>query len=304
MAFGLQTFDDNIRREDLLDVITDVSPDDNPLMTMLATTKATNTLHEWPEDYLARPTAVASSIEGAQTTYSDLTQPSRRSNRLHNILVSFRVSGTELSQNVAGMQDPYKYQEAKALKDWKNKAEYALIRSTLAAGSSGVAATMAGIEAVVTSHYTNLLSGTSLSETEFNSMIYDVANDVGSGDVFDVVLTTLKLRQKISTFTAGNTKYVDASDKKLVRPVMVYESDFGVHRIFGHKDVYSSNATPGPKIIGLKEDKWRVAYLRKPISEKLAKDGDRENGHIIGQLTLEYLAERTSGMRSGFNQNG
>lgn len=304
MAFGLQTYQDTARREDLLDIIGDVSPDDNPLSTMLATTSASQTLHEWLEDYLARPTSNASAIEGAAASYDDLTQPSRRNNVTQIISTTFRVSGTERSVNVAGMGDPMDYQAAKALKDWKNKQEFALLRSTRASGDSGVARTMSGIHAIVTSHYTNRLSGTSLSETEFNNMVYDVAVDVGTSDVFDMVLTTLQLRQKISTFTAGTTKYVNASEKKLTRPVQVYESDFGVHRIFGHKDVLAAAATPGPTILGLKEDKWRIAYLRKPTKEMLAKDGDRDNGQIVGELTLEFLAERANARRTGYNQQG
>ena len=304
MAYGLQTYQDSARREDLLDIIGDVSPDDNPLSTMLATTEASQTNHEWLEDYIARPTSVSSAVEGAAASYGDLTQPSRRNNITQIISQTFRVSGTERKVSVAGMGDPYEYQAAKALKQWKNNLEFALLNSTVASGDSGVARTMAGIQAIVTSHYTNRLSGTSLSETEFNSMVYDVAADVGSSDVFDTVLTTLQLRQKISTFTAGNTKYVDASDKKLTRPVMVYESDFGVHKIFGHKDVRNSAVTPGPMILGLKEDKWRIAYLRKPVKEDLAKDGDRRNGQIVGEATLEFLAERANARRSGYNQQG
>jgi len=301
---GLQTYQDTTRREDLLDIIADVSPDDNPLSTMFATTTASQTLHEWVEDYLARPTSVNKAVEGAQATYSDLVQPSRRHNITQIISKTYRVTGTERAVDVAGMSDPLNYQAEKALRGWKNDLEYSLIRSTIASGSSGVARSMAGIQAIVTSHYTNRNSGTSLSETEFNSMVYDVASDVGSSDVFDMVLTTLRLRQKISTFTAGSTRNVDASDKRLTRPVMVYESDFGVHRIFGHKDVYASNATPGPFMFGLKEDKWRIAYLRKPKKEVLSKDGDRENGQIVGEATLEYLAERSNAARSGYNQNG
>jgi hypothetical protein len=36
----------------------------------------------------------------------------------------------------------------------------------------------------------------------------------------------------------------------------------------------------------------------------LSKDGDRENGQIVGEFTLEYLAERSSVNRSGYNVNG
>ena len=304
MAFGLQTYDDKAIREDLLDIIADVSPDENPLSTMLGTTTAKQTVHQWLEDYISRPTSNSGISEGAAATYSDLTQPSRRTNITQIIRQTFRVSGTERAATVAGMSDPYEYQKGKALKQWKNQLEYALVRGSVTSGASGTGATMIGIEAVVTSHYTARNSGTSLSETEFNSMVYDVANDVGQDDVFDTVLTTLQLRQKISTFTAGSTRYVDAADKKLTRKVMVYESDFGVHKIFGHKDVYSSNATPGPKVLGLKENKWKVAYYRKPQHVPLAKDGDRDNGMIIGEATLEYLAERANALRSGYNQTG
>lgn len=43
----LVTYDDGSRREDLLNIVGDVSPDDTPLATMLKTSVATNTLHEW-----------------------------------------------------------------------------------------------------------------------------------------------------------------------------------------------------------------------------------------------------------------
>jgi hypothetical protein len=304
MAYGLKTYQDGSRREDLIDLITDVSPDDNPLSTMLATTTATQSLHEWTEDYISRPSSVSKAIEGAAATYSDLTQPSRRVNVTQIISQTFRVSGTESAVAVAGGRDPYDYQAAKALREWKNKMEYALINGSIASGSSGVAREMSGLDSVITTHATQRNSGTSLSETEFNDCVEEVWNDVGKEDVFDTVLTTFGLKRKISTFTAGNNRYMDASDKKLVRPVMIYESDGGIHKIMAHKDVRRAAATPGPTIYGIKEDKYKIAYLRKPEREELAKDGDRRNGQIVGEGTLEYLAERTSFKRTGYNQNG
>lgn len=304
MAYGLQTYDDAVRREDLLDVITDVSPDDNPLSTMLGTTTANQTLHEWPEDYISRPTSVSSSAEGAAATYADLTQPSRRVNITQIISQTFRVSGTESAVDVAGMGDPFDYQAAKALREWKNKLEYAIVNGVMASGSSGTARQMAGLHSVITTHYTARNSGTSMSETEFNDMVQESWDDVGSEDVFDTVLVTFGIKQKISTFTAGNTRYVDASDKRLTRPVAVYESDGGVHKILPHKDVDNSHGTV--EFFGIKEDKYKIAYLsgRKPKREELAKDGDRRNGQIVGEGTLEYLAERTSVRRTGYHRDG
>lgn len=304
MAFGLQTYQDGVRREDLLDIITDVSPDETPLMTMLGTTSASQTLHEWPEDYISRPTTINKAVEGAAATYSDLTQPARRVNIVQNIQRTYRVSGTERDVDIAGMGDPFVYQGDKAMRQWKMDAEFSLLNATMSSGASGVAREMAGIGAYVTTHYTARNSGTSLSETEFNDIVKEVWNDVGADDVFDLVLVPMGLRQKISTFTAGSTKYVDASDKRLTRPVMVYESDGGMHRILAHKDVYNSATTPGPALLALKEDKWKIAYLRRPKITQLAKDGDRDNAMIVGELTLEALGERANARRTGYNVNG
>src|SRR3990167_6964640 len=291
MAWGDITYQATTRREDLADFIEDVSPDDNPLSTLFQKAKATATLHEWSEDYQGRPTAVSSAVEGADATFSDLTNPARRNNVTQIISQTYRVSGSMRSVEVAGMGDMLDYQATKAAQIWKNELEYAIINATRASGASGVARTLSGIEATVTSHYTNRNSGTSLSATELNDMVFDVANDVGMDDVFDMVVLPLRLRQKVSTFTAGTTKFVDAGDKRLTRPVAVYESDFNVMRVFAHKDVRSAAATPGPYIFGLKEDKWALAYLRPPTREELAKVGDAERGQIIGELTLEFRAE-------------
>jgi hypothetical protein len=304
MAIGLITYMDAGRREDLLDLISDVSPDENPLSTMLATTTAKGTYHEWMEDYIARPSTVASSVEAKATTYSDLTQPSRRGNFTHIITQSYRVSGTEKAVAVAGMGDPLQYQKAKALKQWKNQQEYNILESTAASGSSGVARQMVGIRAVITSHYTNRNSGTSLTEDMLLDGLQDVWLDVGSDSAVDLVLTSMPLKRRISSFTAGSTKYVDASDKRLVRPVEIYEADTGIVRIMAHKDAYSSNTTPGPVLLGLREDKWRIAYLRKPVAESRPKDGDYESGEIIGELTVEYLAERANFKQTGFVKTG
>jgi hypothetical protein len=304
MAYGLLTYMDAARREDLMDVIGDVSPDNNPLMTMLGRTTAKGTWHEWLEDYISRPSSVSTTAEGATATFSDLTQPSRRGNYTQIITKTIRVSNTEKAVRIAGMGDAFDYQRAKALRDWKNQAEYALVRGVGASGSSGVARQMIGIDSVVTSHYTARNSGTSLSEAEFNQMVEEVWSDVGPDYVFDTVLVPFGLKRKISSFTAGNTRFIDATDKKLTRPVAVYESDGGVHKIFAHKDVRSAAATPGPTFIGIKEDMWKVSYLRNPAYEKLANVGDSTDGMIVGELTLEYRAERSGVRRTGYNQSG
>jgi len=301
----LVTYDDGSRREDLLNVVGDVSPDDTPLATMLKTSVANDPLHQWLEEYITPPTSVTAAAEGAAATYTALTQPVRRTNITAILTRTFRVSGTERNGTRPGNgQDPMDYQAAKALRAWKMDQEFLLLNGALASGASGTARGMAGIDSVITTLYTARNSGTSLSETEFQDMHQDSWIQGGTENSFDLVLVPFGLKRKIDGFTAGATKYVDQSDKKLTQPVAIYETSAGVARIMQHRYVDSAAATPGPRFLGIKEDLFRVAYLRKPFREMLAKDGDRENGQIVGEFTLEYLAERSSVNRTGYNVNG
>jgi len=305
----LTTFYDASRREDLLDIIGDVTPDDTPLATMLKTSTAKDTVHEWLEDYITPPTTVTFAAEGAAATYSGLTQPSRIVNLTAILTETFRVSGTERNVVPAG-GDPLDYQAGKALKLWKMKEEYAIVNGALTSGVSGTAASMAGLINVITTLATSRNSGTSLSETEFQDMHQASWNQGGTDNAFDLVLVPFGLKRKIDGFTAGATKYVDQSDKKLTQPVAIYETSAGVARILQHRYVPQSGASVSVAIssdvsfLGIKEDKFRVAFLRKPFREMLSKDGDRENGQIVGEFTLEYLGERSSVYRRGYATGG
>lgn len=299
----LTTFYDTSRHEDLLDVIQDVTPDDTPLATMLKTSTAKDTVHQWTEDYITPPSSVTFSAEGAAATYSGAAQPGRRVNLTAILTETFRVSGTERATDPAGGQDPLDYQAGKSLKNWKMKEEYAIINGALTSGVSGTAASMAGLINVITTLATSRNSGTSLSETEFQDMHQHSWEQGGNDNAFDLVLVPFGLKRKIDGFTAGATKYVDQSDKKLTQPVAIYETSAGVARIMIDRYVPSAAATPGPRFLGIKEDKFKVAFLRNPFREMLAKDGDRENGQIVGEFTLEYT-ERSSVNRNGYNVTG
>jgi hypothetical protein len=298
----LVTYDDTSRREDLLSIVGDVTPDDTPLMTMLKDSTATNTLHEWLVDYITPPNTVTAAAEGAAATYAALSQPTRSNNITAIVEETFRVSGTERAVKPGNNQDAMDYQAGKALKTWKMNAEYLLVNGVAASGASGTARGMAGLRGVISTLATARNSGTSLSETEFQDMHQHSWEQGGTDNSFDLVLVPFGLKRKIDGFTAGATKYVDQSDKKLTQPVAIYETSAGIARIMQHRYVQSSAGTCA--FIGIKEDLFRVAYLRKPFKELLAKDGDRDNGHIIGEFTLESLSERSSVYRNGYNVNG
>lgn len=304
MAYGLITYQDAGRREDLLDLIGDVSPDETPLMTLLPDKSASQTLHEWLTYNVARPTTLATDVEGGDATYSDLSQPGRAVNITQIVRQSVRVTGTEETVSVAGSQSPFAFQKAQALRNWKNKAEFAIINATIASGSSGVARQMKGIRNWVTTNYTNRDSGTSFSETEIDDMVNDVWSKVNPDFVFDMFLMPYKLKSKVAGFSGNSTRTISANDKKLVRDILVYTSAGGDHKIMAHKDVPSSAATPGPEVLGINTKLFAKAWLRKPFFKEYDPQGDQRKGEWIGEYTLESHEERASVRRSGYNQNG
>ncbi len=302
MAVGLITYQDTGRREDLLDILGDVSPDETPLLTLFATSTAKGTLHEWMKHNVSRPTSVQADVEGADTTFSDLTQPTRANNITQIINQAVMVSRTERRVNVATMGDPYAFQKADNLRILKMKMEYALLNAVKASGASGSARQMDGIDAFITTNVTARNSGTSFSETELNDMVADVWTNVDPDKIFDMVLCTFKIKQAIAGFSGNSTRFIDATERRLVKDVLVYDSAGGSHRIFAHKDVRNSDGST--TVYGLREDLYRVAYLDKPMFEELAKTGDADKGHWVTEFTLESLEERASVKRTGYNQNG
>lgn len=291
---GEITYNDPSRLEDVLDIITNVSPDETPLGTMLGKSTATNTLHEWVEYFQGRATSGSTIYEGQAITLADLTRPIRTHNITAIVQKPVRVSDTEVAVKHAGVDNMFNQQTAWEMSAWKKAQEWLLVNGAQASGNSGVARGMAGLINVITTITTQYNSGASFGREDFLNLQKLSYTQGGSDNVFDMVLVPARLKRRISAFAnddQGNEFYA-VEDKRLTKAVSVIEGDFGIVRIFPHLDVPSAAATE--HFLGIREDKYKVAYLRKPVVEKLPKLADATDGRIVGELTLEYLAERTS----------
>jgi len=70
------TYDDKAIREDLLAVLTNLSPTETQLVTGLGTSTAKSTLHQWLTDTLGSVKTNAY-VEGVDASYPTLTNPTR-----------------------------------------------------------------------------------------------------------------------------------------------------------------------------------------------------------------------------------
>lgn len=286
------TYPDVARRESLLDVMGMLDPTDTQLLSGLASSTATNTLHEWTLDTL-EAVGDNAQYEGGDAPADVANDPTRPQNVTQIFAKTAKVSGSEQNVNRVGGQRMSR-ELMKKMKALKNDIEYALIRGSIASGvasvsGSGSARRLQGVKNWITSNTSNY-SGATLTEAVLNDMFTAAWN---RGAEVDAVYTSMKGKQRISGFTAGATKNVELSDRRLINAVDVYEADAAkLVKLFPHRHVtvsgdYGTTATPGFDVLALKEDTWAVAYFRKPFTKDLAETGDFTAKELITELTLE-----------------
>ena len=311
MVFGKDTYQSQPTvipggelRESLLDILKDISPNEDVyfISNLGVASPAMNTLHEWNLYHEDRSTSVDGIIEGASTTYEDLTVETRSNNRTVILDAPVRLSRTRASiANVTG-EDAMGVEKERALRRLKSEMEYATINGTHATGATDTARGMVGIERSISTNVTARNSGTSFSETELNDIVQESWDQVGSAYVMDVLAAPVVIKRRVASFGTNLTRNVDAFEKKLTQEVRVYDSEVGqTVKILAHKDI---RKTAGSLcILGVREDMFEHSFLigtGEPHWEDRAKDGDRENGTYITEFTLVSYNEKASVKRSGY----
>ena len=174
------TYDDSSIREDLLAIITNLDYKEYQLVSGLGTSKAKDILHIWLTDTL-KTVGNNAYVEGVDASYPDRTDPARLFNYCQIVRVGYDVSDTERSVDNAGFNDRFAYEATKAMKEFKQDAEYALMRSSLVCGSGSSARQLEGIKRWLISNaaggnYT-AQSGVSLTENILNDYLENVGDD-------------------------------------------------------------------------------------------------------------------------------
>jgi len=295
MGAGAYVNLDKSVREDLMSILTNLSPTDTQLCTGLGTSVAKNRKHEWLLDTLS-DVKINAYVEGADASYPTITDPSRMTNYTQIHQQSFLVSDTEDAVDKAAFNSRYQYEATKAMKMIKNDLEYAVMRgvqpSTM--GTESYAGVMQGVKTFLC--ITCSISGTSLSELNLNDYLQNVWN---VGTEVNAIYAPMTLKRRISGFTANATKYFDQNDKRLINSIDVYSSDAAsMVKLFAHRHVTVSGDTNND-IVGINEDLFKIAYLRKPVIREMAKTGDATKGNIVLEATLECLHPHAGFLRAG-----
>jgi hypothetical protein len=266
------TFDTTGIREDLTDVIYNISPEDTPILSAIPRTAAKGTKHEWQLDALAAP-AANSVIEGDDATIDAMVATTRAFNFTQIQDKVIALSGTQSSVDAAGRADEMAYQIAKKSKELKKDMEFALIKGTVQ--EAGDATDARDLGSLPTWIKTNGDAGTNgslstgsgtdlpnsgtdrdLTETILKTVIQEVYT---SGGDLDLLVVPPSVKQVISGFNANTTRFGPADKRVEYAAIDVYSSDFGDIQVVPNRVM----ATTDEKLCFLlQSDMAAAAYLR------------------------------------------
>ncbi|QVJ07759.1 major head protein [Vibrio phage vB_ValP_VA-RY-3] len=308
------TYDEPIgtggNREDLSDIIWDVTPVETPFLTMAGSGgKAKGTSHDWLTDELNAPEKNAA-IEGADAGVDTSTNRVRLDNKTQIFTKTAKVSGTQEDVDKAGVKSEMAYQIARRMKEMKRDIEAACVgkftganapQSIKVAGSDTVARRMGGFLTYMTADtwVDASTGGTPAAPTGNGQKLPTLGGTMGAFKEEDMVNALQKMweqsggnenifalmgafnRVAFSNFSGTATRYVSTDDARLQASIDVYDGDF--HTITAKPDRFSDAGTAyfiDPEYV-------KMADLRPASTKDLAVNGDSIRKQIVWETTLE-----------------
>jgi len=291
------TFDDGNMLEDVMRTVILLTPTDKPYTTGMPKNRATNVIHQWPED-TATVRQDNAQQEGAAFSFATKTPPSRLVNLTQIFDKTWAVSSTERWVQSAGISDRFLYEKGKALLEIGTDIEHAYLRGSLASGNNTTARRMAGALNFVTTNATAVVTGTRLTESFFVGLAELTFDDGGRPTE---VYCGAFVKRIITAFTAGSTKNIASEDKRLVNAVDVYESDFGLMKIFISRDMLTGANAGSVLMIDPLKTKMSIGEQLNEVPD-VAQDSHATKGVYRFEGTQEFLGERHNSLATGLSE--
>ena len=293
-------------REDLANVIYDISPTDTPVMSSIGKARATQTNHEWQTDALAAATTANALIEGDDAAAASLSPTTRVGNYTQIVGKTVQVSGTLEAVDKAGRKSEKAYQLAKAASEIKRDIETIIMANqakTNGTATSG-ARKMGSFLSYITSNVSKGSAGTNptgdgsdvrsdtTTRTFLESMLKTIAQEVfEDGGTPKMLVVPPGLKATVSGFAGvAEQRYVTGAEPTtIVAAAGAYLSDFGLISIVPDRFMRSTDA------LLIDSEYAALAYLRPFQTNDLAKTGDSDKTQILAELTLEVRNEKAHG---------
>jgi hypothetical protein len=293
-------------REDLSNVIYNISPEETPFISNIGRESVKNTYFEWQTDALSAASASNAALEGDDvSSFAAVTPTSRIGNYTQISTKNVVISGTLEALDKAGRRSELTYQLAKLGSELKRDMESALLANqSPVAGNTTTARRTAGLPAFVK---TNTSFGTGGADTAGIAARTDgtqrafteallkgvIAKVWESGGTPKMLMVGSFNKQAASGFNGIATRYRDVpagQQAQIVGAADVYVSDFGTVNIVPNRFQRARDAF-------VVDPQYASMAVLRPIQQmELAKTGDAEKRLMLVEYGLKVNNEAAHGI--------
>jgi len=302
-------------KEDVLDLVTNIDPEETPFLSAAPKTTAKLTTHEWLTDAY-NAAAATNKAEGHAFSADTTTARQRLNNRTAIFGKDFEVTGTQQAVDPIGVATEYALQVDKATKETARNIEYTFFQNSSAAPATGD-----GTNARALYHFRAMHArGAGPPSYQFNQASMDGAITIAAinsiceagmilGGKFDTVYASPGVKADITAAIVTPAYNSIMSAQGQARPqginrytgnVTMIEGDFNVLALVPDIFIPQSAATGDSNSLWLMErSKARIAFLRPLKHVPLPPGGDSVRGMVLGELTIEVLHPKAIGYLAG-----
>jgi len=323
------TYDAKGLREDLSDLISDISPTSTPFQSNIGTRDADATFYEWQTDSLSAASATPV-VEGQDlSSFTAVSATTRLGNYAQINMRDFIISGTEQKVLKAGRASEVGYQAAKAAKELKRDVEKACLQNAGAvAGATATARVTAGFPSWLKTNETstNVTAPAYTGSTPLASAATDIWNGFGTPTAFTEAMlkttmqecfesggepTVLMVGPYNKTVVSGfsgiaSSRYnVDGAEPSvIIGAADIYVSDFGnlsvvPNRFFTTVEDEGAGSLMNDWAFLIDPDEVKLATVRPYSIEALAKSGDADKRMALIEWGLQVNNEAAHGVVAG-----
>ena len=298
---AFDTYSATSDREQLSNVIYNISPQSTPFMSAIGKNSIKNVVFDWQSESL--PTASgAGNLEGFELSRAASTATVRNSNVAMISKRDATVTGSQQASDPAGKKSEMAHQLAIMSKALKRDMETALCqKGAKTTGNATTARVTGGFESWITSNDSRGTNGASTgggaapTDGTQRALTETLLKDVlelcfTNGGEPSMAICGPVNKQKISGFTGRSSARQMVDANTVEASVSIYASDFGELKIV------PSNFSRERSLLLVDPDFAKVSYLRDFETVDIATIGDAVTKMIVVEYGLEVSNEAAHGI--------
>ena len=284
--------------EDVSSIISDITPTDTPMYSMIKSEKVHARQYQYQTDSLAAAASNAQ-LEGFTAAAGTAIPTTMITGNTQILQKTFQVSASADAIKAHGRAKETAYQLSKALKEIKKDVEYAFVGASNATvvGNATTAREMASADQLIAAGVTTDAGTNATDALTEAKMLVNMQAVFDAGGEPSVAMCKPADSLIIAGFTgaAGRSREFNDGNKTLTNVVNLYVSPFGEYKVVLNRHQMSTH------LFLLDPSMWRTAVLRPFKRTLLAKTGDSDTHMVVGEMGLMHKNPSGSGQINGLS---